>query len=246
MSNSADFRKYLLDKLLCQVHNSCEIGIELARRELGMTLEQREQGATRQQILELLRRKGQMTASELSDELGIGAVGVRQHLALLERDNLVQSLGVRRGIGRPSHLYALTHSAEELFPRRYDKLATDAIQFIEQTAGAPAVDQFFASRREKLRTQFEPRLVGKPMAAMVEELATILTEQGYMCEWEQMPDGSFQLIEHNCPVDCVARDYPQACSHELQLYQDILGIPITREETIAAGANCCRYRIGGA
>src|SRR4029079_536674 len=56
------------------------------RRATPMTLEHREQGQTRQEILALLRRRGQMTATELSERLGIGAVGVRQHLALLERD----------------------------------------------------------------------------------------------------------------------------------------------------------------
>lgn len=209
-----------------------------------MALEQREQGATRQQILELLRRNGQMTAGELSDSLGIGAVGVRQHLALLERDELVCTTGVRRGVGRPSQLYALTAIAEERFPRRYDRLAIDAIGFVEETGGAEAVVRFFGQRREKLRAQFAPRLLGKSRVEQVAELAAILTEQGYMCEWEQLPDGTLTLTEHNCPIDCVARDYPQACTQELKLYEDILGVPIIRDETIAAGANCCRYRIG--
>jgi predicted ArsR family transcriptional regulator len=209
-----------------------------------MGVDQREQGATRQQILELLRRNGQMTAAELSEALGIGAVGVRQHLALLERDDMIGAVGVRRGVGRPSHLYALTRSGEAIFPRRYDRLAVDAIEFVEQTGGPQAVDQLFAIRREKLRAQFEPRLVGRSPVEQVAELASILTEQGYMCDWEQLPDGTLALIEHNCPVDCVARDYPQACAHELKLYEDILGVPIVRDETIAAGANCCRYRIG--
>src|SRR5215212_11448507 len=88
-----------------------------------MTLDHREQGETREQILALLRRNGPMTAAELSDALGIGAVGVRQHLALLDRDGLVHITGVRRGVGRPSHLYALTANAEALFPKRYDRMA---------------------------------------------------------------------------------------------------------------------------
>ena len=52
------------------------------------------------------------------------------------------------------------------------------------------------------------------------------------------------LIEHNCPVDCVARDYHQACEHELKLYEDVLGVPLVREEIISEGGTCCRYRIG--
>lgn len=82
-----------------------------------MTLEHREQGETRAQILQLLRRQGQMTAAELSDALGIGAVGVRQHLALLDRDDLVRANGVRRGVGRPSHLYMLHRASRSTLPQ---------------------------------------------------------------------------------------------------------------------------------
>jgi len=209
-----------------------------------MTLEHREQGETRAQILTLLRRRGRLTAAELSEELGIGAVGVRQHLALLDRDGLVVAAGLRRGVGRPSHLYALTATAEALFPKRYDRLALDALEFVEAQGGEPAVDQLFAERRRKLAEQYGPRLVGRPRREQVAELAAILSEQGYMCEWEQLSDGTFSLIEHNCPVDCVARGYPQACEHELRLYEDVLGVPLVREETISEGGACCRYRIG--
>jgi len=209
-----------------------------------MTLEHREQGETRAQILTLLRRRGRLTAAELSEELGIGAVGVRQHLALLDRDGLVRTAGVRRGVGRPSHLYTLTEIAEARFPKRYDRLVMDALAFVEAQGGDQAIDQLFAARRAQLAQQLTPRLAGKGRAEQVFELAAILTEQGYMCEWEQLPAGGFALIEHNCPVDCVARDYHQACNHELTLYQDLLGIPLVREETISEGGSCCRYRIG--
>lgn len=94
-----------------------------------------------------------------------------------------------------------------------------------------------------LTTQYAPRLAGKDRVERVTELAAILTEQGYMCECEQLPNGEMVLIEHNCPVDCVARDYRQACEHELKLYEDVLGIPLVREELISEGGNCCRYRI---
>jgi predicted ArsR family transcriptional regulator len=208
-----------------------------------MTLEHWEQGETRAQILQLLRRRGHLTATELSDALEIGAVGVRQHLALLDRDGLVHTVGVRRGMGRPSHLYGLTEHAEALFPKRYDLLALEALAFVEAQGGADALDQFFAARRLQFAHQLAPRLAGKGRAEQVSELAAALTEQGYMCEFQHMPDGSFRLTEHNCPVDCVARDYPQACEHELKLYEDILGTPLIREELIAEGGTCCRYRI---
>jgi predicted ArsR family transcriptional regulator len=154
----------------------------------------------------------------------------------------VYTASVRRGIGRPSHLYALTSQAEALFPRCYERLLLDALDMIVERGGPEAIDLLFTQRRLALAQQYAPRLQGKHPAERMAELVTILNEQGYMCEWAQNPDGSLELIEYNCPIDCAARDHPQACEHELQLYQEVLGIPLTREETIAEGSNCCRYR----
>lgn len=208
-----------------------------------MTIEHREQGQTRQEILELLRRHGQMTAAELSESLGIGAVGVRQHVALLERDGLVHTPSVRRGVGRPSHLYSLTATAEALFPRRYERLLMDTLEFILDQGGPEAIDELFRRRRESMAEQYAPRLSNKSRADQIAELASILAELGYMTEWHTLEDGSFVITEHNCPIDCAARHHNEACTHELALYEQLLGIPIIREETIAQGGKCCRYRI---
>jgi predicted ArsR family transcriptional regulator len=208
-----------------------------------MSIERKEQGTTRQSILQLLRRHGQMTALELSEALCIGAVGVRQHLAMLERDGLVQVAGLRRSVGRPSHLYVLTAEAEERFPKRYERIALDLIGYVAEAGGEPAVDAMFACRREATARELRPRLAGKSRAEQVALLASILAEQGYMCEHEQLEDGSFLLIEYNCPVDCIARQHPQLCMQELQLYEDLIGVPIERESTIAQGGHCCRYHI---
>ncbi len=208
-----------------------------------MSVDRKTQGSTRQSILQLLRRYGQMTALELSEDLQIGAVGVRQHLALLERDSLVKVIGLRRGVGRPSHLYALTPEAERHFPKRYDKLALDVIGYVERTGGEDAVKAMFNARRERLLDALAPQLEGKSRQEKVVELTRILAEQGYMCEYEQLDDGSFVLTEHNCPIDCVARQHPQLCVQELALYEKLLGVSIVRDATIVDGGLCCRYHI---
>ncbi len=211
-----------------------------------MTVERKEQGATRHNILHLLRRRGQMTALELSRELKIGAVGVRQHLALLERDGLVQVTGVRRSIGRPSHLYELTAEAEQHFPKQYDTFALDLLDYIADHGGEEAIEQVFHARRCAIAQSYTSRLCGKTRAQQVAELASILTDQGYMCDFEQLDDGSFILTEHNCPIDCIARRHGQSCEQELKLYEQLLGTPLTRETTIASGGPYCRYRIPAA
>jgi predicted ArsR family transcriptional regulator len=208
-----------------------------------MDVERKEQGTTRQNIMNLLRRQGQMTAGELSDALGIGAVGVRQHLALLERDGLVEIVGLRRSVGRPSHLYTLTMAAEQRFPKYYDRLALDILGHLSTIGGNDAVIELLDARRHSLRLKYAPRLAGKSRAEQVQELCAILDEQGYMCEYERLEDGSYLLIEHNCPVDCIAREHTQLCSQELTLYQELLGVPMIRDSTISSGEQYCRYHI---
>jgi predicted ArsR family transcriptional regulator len=207
--------------------------------------ERKEQGTTRQHILQLLRRSGQMTALELAEALHIGAVGVRQHLALLERDGLVTLAGLRRNVGRPSHLYALTAHAESYFPKSYDTIALDVIDHLAELGGEEAVTEAFRRRRERLASRYAVHVRGKPRVQQIAALTEILIEQGYMCEYEQLEDGSFVLTEHNCPVDCVARQHPQLCGQEIALYEDLLGVSLVRDTTIAKGDLCCSYRIPG-
>jgi predicted ArsR family transcriptional regulator len=210
-----------------------------------MKIERKEQGATRQNILQFLRRRGQMTAIELSQSLDIGAVGIRQHLALLERDGLVEVAGLRRSVGRPSHLYTLTPEAEQYFPKSYDQLTVEVLAVVAEQYGKEAINQVLAARRQKLAHAFAPRIAGKPRQEQVAELATILAEQGHMCEYEQREDGSFILKGHNCPIDCVARHYPQFCLQDAELYQELLGVPIKRHSNIANGDLCCTFSIPG-
>ncbi|NJN16530.1 MAG: helix-turn-helix domain-containing protein [Oscillochloris sp.] len=210
-----------------------------------MTHERKSQGSTRQRILDLLRRNGEMTALDLSAALDIGAVGVRQHLATLERDQLVRSTGLRRSIGRPAHLYTLTEeAAERRFPKHYEHLALDVLDAVMDEFGADAVNRIFTRRREAIAGVIAPLMAGKSLDARIAELTRVLSEQGYMCELEQLEDGSFLLTEYNCPFDCVARRHQQLCDQEIRLYAQLLDTPVFRDtETIASGGHCCCYRI---
>jgi predicted ArsR family transcriptional regulator len=208
-----------------------------------MAAERKEQGSTRRSILQLLRRNGEMTALELSEQLQVGAVGVRQHLGLLERDDLVRVSGLRRSVGRPANLYSLTNTAEERFPRIYDRLALDLLEQVAAHGGSDVVNQLLVGRRIKQVDELAPAFAGKSRRDRIATLAGMLAQQGYMCEWEETADGSYLLTEYNCPLDCVARRCPQLCVQEHLLYAELLAAPVIQEQTIAQGGTCCRYRI---
>ncbi len=184
-----------------------------------------------------------MTALELSEHLQVGAVGIRQHLALLEGERMVQISGLRRSIGRPAQIYTLTSEAETRFPKRYDNLSLELLSAVEHVCGTEGLEAVLNARREAMAHSLRPRLGTTPGTERVAALAAVLAEQGYMCEYDEASDGSVLLTEYNCPVDCVARHYPQLCTQEATLYADLLGTPVICEGTLAQGASCCRYRI---
>src|SRR3989442_13828977 len=73
-------------------------------------------GTTRGRVIALLRRSD-LTVNELAGELGLTDNAVRSHLGALERDGLVEQHGVRRGLGKPAHVYGLAAEAWAMFPK---------------------------------------------------------------------------------------------------------------------------------
>lgn len=205
---------------------------------------QRQMQSTRREILTTLKKRGGMTADELSEVLGITAMGVRRHLMTLERDGLVQYRPVQRGVGRPSYVYSLTELADDLFPKRYDELANELLNLVEVLEGEEKVEELFARRMERLEAAYAPYLADKDLADQIAELTRIQNENGYLAEWEQVDDNTFVFVEHNCVIAKVAQACHFACDYELNLLNRLLDADeIVREAHMVRGDVSCRYRI---
>jgi predicted ArsR family transcriptional regulator len=199
-------------------------------------------GETRRKILDALRRREILSAADLAGELGIGAVAVRQHLAQLQQEQLVMQAGVQHGAGRPRQLYRLTQEAMAQFPHAYARLALDLLHCVGDQDRA-LIERLFVARQELHARRYGPALSGLPLEERVPLLADMLSEQGYMAECCLREDGTWEITQHNCPIDKVAGAYPQACRCERELYQQLLAVPVESESTIVDGASCCRYHI---
>jgi len=198
---------------------------------------------TRSEILSLIKRHGPMTVQELSRGIAITPMGVRQHLAILERDGLLRSDGIRRGQGRPSRMYSITPQGDAVFPRTYEQVATSLLDDVRAIDGDAKVDALFEHRRARQLEQYRAVMAGKDLPERVAALAELRDAEGYLAEHEQQDKNTFVLVEHNCPIRSVASAYAQACACELALFSDALGAEVGRTDHILAGAPCCRFVI---
>jgi iron-sulfur cluster biosynthesis transcriptional regulator SufR len=212
-------------------------------RELSETIGDQLQ-PTRRKIVLALKQHGGLTAAELADMLGITSMGVRRHLTTLERDKLVRYDLVQRGKGRPSYVYHLSPQAENLFPKNYAQLANELLGYLADDAGEKTVIQLFERRAQRRIRNAEAQLGGRPLGERVEGLARLLSNEGYLAEFEQEDERTFWLLEHNCAVHDVANEFSAACASEMSFLQAILpDATVTREHHMMGGEMMCAYRI---
>jgi predicted ArsR family transcriptional regulator len=202
----------------------------------------------RRDLLLRLRLDGPSSPDQLAERIGASRTGVLQQLRALEAAHLVSRQTVRHGVGRPRHLYDVTADAQDLFPSNYDGLAAGLLAAIESIGGDDLLDQVFAARRRQLgdrvRGQMADRVAPEaPLLERVRELAVIQGDQGYLADATLSPDGTIRLREHNCAIYHIAAGSPAACQAELELFSEILGADVVREQHIASGDRCCSYKI---
>ena len=203
-----------------------------------------EETSTRREIINILRTAGPLTVGELGDRLGITHVAVRRHLTSLERDGLVSSVQERLPMGRPTRVYSLTDTADDLFPKKYGALTLELLDFLS-ASGSDLVERFFAARGQNFVAKYGPDVSrGSSLEERVARLSDIQVANGYLADWAQAEGEALTIKEFNCPVHQVSRKYPNACQHELEFFRTVLGTDsVERVECIAKGGSCCRYLI---
>ncbi len=201
----------------------------------------------RRNVLYAVRRRGEATAEQVAETLGMTVSGARQHLSslvdvgLAEASEATEPTGKR---GRRTLVYSVTRDGDALFPKAYGELTNELLGFLDDEA-PETVNRLFARRRDARTTNALARLSALPtLEAKVDELTRILDEDGYLASWTPQPDGSFLVVEHNCAIWAVASRYGQACSSEIEFIQSVLEpAHVERTSHMIEGDRRCAYRI---
>ncbi|MHB8882480.1 MAG: helix-turn-helix transcriptional regulator [Thermodesulfovibrionales bacterium] len=198
---------------------------------------------TRESIVHLLKKHGGMSIDDMSKQIQITPMGVRQHLLALEKKGIVTYISKRKGIGRPGFIYMLTAAANNYFPNAYDQFALGMLRDIKQHEGTAKVDKIFAWRKDRLLATSKDELAGRQgIDDTVAGLTKFLEANGHLVELSRV-NGDYHLRQYHCPIHAISAEFRDACRHELQMYKDLIGKDVTREHTISEGAPSCLYII---
>jgi predicted ArsR family transcriptional regulator len=202
-------------------------------------------GARQKELLKLLlKNKGGMTADELSAQLGVTRNAVRQHLAALETDRLVEK-GMRRPSGgRPEQLYVLTDKGHECFPRQYSWFAQLLVESVLQESGTEGLGERLGAMGTRvgaqLRAQY-PEL--KTREEKVRKLSEIMEEIGYSTHAPGSAVPGAPVIDaDNCVFHNLAMKNPDICQFDLALAASFTDSQIEHQECMAKNDNICRFK----
>jgi predicted ArsR family transcriptional regulator len=199
-------------------------------------------------ILEFLKRGPGSSIPDLARAFDLSPETVRAHVRTLVEAGLVEDTGSRgEGRGRPERLYALTRDADRLFPRREAELLRGFVTFLREqgkdTLIADFLDRFAADRRARA----ERRLGSLNGRARLEEVAKILSEEGYMAEVrEGDADAPPTLRLCHCPLRDLVEVSRAPCRAEIALVKGLVGGTLARVEYIPDGDAACAYVLDGA
>ncbi len=204
------------------------------------------QARTRDQVTRLLYQLGEASASTLAERLDVTPAGVRRHLDAMLADGTAEARDERphgrRGRGRPAKVFALSETGRRAMPHAYDDVAADALRYLAETGGEPAVRVFARRRIAEAERRYAAVLAAVPAERRPQVLADALSGDGYAASTEAAGAG-VQLCQHHCPVQHVAEEFPQFCDAETEAIGRLLGIHVQRLATIAHGDGVCTTHV---
>lgn len=215
---------------------------------------------TRREVLDQILRNGPISASEISDALGISTAGVRRHLDNIVEDGFAETVEAPRtaasggrGRGRPAKLFRLTDAGRGRFGHDYDTLALLALRALRDAGGDAAVTNFADERMSDLFGELTEAAAAESGSSgttdrseevvdRAERIAEALTERGYAATVNDAATG-IQICRHHCPIQDVAHEFPELCAAEHRVVTELLGRHTQPLATIADGNGICTTHI---
>jgi predicted ArsR family transcriptional regulator len=195
---------------------------------------------TRGQVLGLLRGQS-LTVAELAEKLGLTGNAVRGHLAALERDQLVEVRGSRRGVAKPSILYGLTPGAQALFPKAYGLVMGAVLDEVRERSTPAQLAGMLRAVGRRLAGVHAGR--GRSLNARLQTAAATLTSLGGVAQVEKTASG-YVISCHDCPLPDVASEHIETCAIVNAILSEIVGVELSTR--CAGGARPgCHFELKG-
>ncbi len=199
---------------------------------------------TRDRVLSIIKREGEVTVKQLTVELDITPMAIRGHLSKLEKDQFIQVGNVKQKLGRPLQIFSLTEKGDTCFPKNYGQFSVSLLESLKEIDDGQVLSQVIEKREKKIIKQ-RTELVASASTAeeKLDLYAQCLDKMGYMPLVEKIDDNQYLFHENNCALKDIADNFNFCCSSELKILSAIFPeANITRVANQAQQGTRCTYQ----
>ncbi|MCA9238551.1 MAG: replication-relaxation family protein [Planctomycetales bacterium] len=198
-------------------------------------------------LLDHLRRVGTAGVHEIEQLLGVTRTAVRQRLARLMAEGVIERVAEKQKRGRPSHKYSLTDKGERLAGDNYGDLVEvlwDEIRQIEDKAVRRGLLKRLADR---LADTYAARM-GTTSGALADKMRALrdLMDEKEVPFAVDESGGLPILTALACPYPDLAEHDRSICAMERLMISEALGESVRLSECRLDGGNCCSFSPSGA
>jgi len=193
------------------------------------------------QLMDLLRRQGSMTVSQLAELTGVTATAVRQRLNRLMGQDLVTRHAERSGRGRPTHRYGLSDKALQLVGTNFAELAKVLWQEVRAIQD-PSVRKGLLQRvAVSLVERYGDQVEGDSPKERMLSIAKAFEGRNMSFTVEQNENGLPVLRAHDCPYPELAESDRAICEVEQMVMGMLIDHDVELSQCRLDGDTCCQF-----
>lgn len=195
-----------------------------------------------EQLIDLLRRSGPMSVSELVQAIGVTATAIRQRLTRLTASGLVDREVTRRERGRPGHHYRLTEKGRRQAGDNFADLAGvlwDEIRAIPDAEVRKGLLQRLAAG---LARRYGQEIGDGTLPERMQSLKRLFGLRGVELEVGEAT-GFPALKVLDCPYPELAERDRGVCAMERMLFGQLLGEQVKLGGCRLDGQACCEFQV---
>lgn len=193
-------------------------------------------------VLDTLLKRQRCTINDLAEVAEINPISMRHHIAKLESEGLVTTQVVRKGVGRPHHVYFLTNAGMERFPQRYLTLSIRLLEQLKENLPKKTVKKLFKEIASGMVDDHTAQinLVELDLDDRVELITQLLQTEGFSIEISPLEEG-VQIKETSCPYKHVGQEHPEICLVDETIIEKVLDTEIEKTHCVLNGDPFCAY-----
>ena len=170
-----------------------------------------------------------------------GEKGPPLRLARLQSSKLVGREIVRSGRGRPHYVYQVTQSGLKELGDNYSDLALIIWREMKNIEESDVRERIVNRVRNALVERYGRVVHGETLDERMSQLESALVERGFDVEFDS--GGSLPILrENNCPYPELASMDSTICELEQEVFQQVLGVPVTLTQCCLDGHHCCEFQ----